>query len=189
MVAYCLAIYLLNILILFLTPKFGPITKRGGSEEEESLGFGNDEILISEDWNPSLPSSSAALEGGEMSDNGNTVPSNASISFLPVGRDDEFRPFLRRLPEFRAWYSAIRATLFALIATLIPLLDIPVFWPILVLYWVTLTVITMRRQIRHMIKYHYVPFDLGKKNYGRVGNGESIWSNIMNWINNKIILK
>ena len=39
----------------------------------------------------------------------------------------------------------------------------PVFWPILLLYWLVLLFVTMRRQIKHMIKYRYVPFSWGKK--------------------------
>lgn len=42
--------------------------------------------------------------------------------------------------------------------------DVPVFWPVLLVYWVILVFVTMRRQVRHMIKHNYLPFDLnGKK--------------------------
>jgi hypothetical protein len=41
--------------------------------------------------------------------------------------------------------------------------DVPVFWPILLFYWVVLFTLTMRRQIAHMIKYKYVPFSFGKQ--------------------------
>lgn len=41
--------------------------------------------------------------------------------------------------------------------------DVPVFWPILLFYWLSLFILTMRRQITHMIKYKYVPFSLGKQ--------------------------
>jgi len=43
--------------------------------------------------------------------------------------------------------------------------DIPVFWPILLVYFIVLFVLTMKRQIKHMIKHKYVPFNLGKKRY------------------------
>ena len=49
-----------------------------------------------------------------------------------------------------------------LTATLFPFLDVPVFWPILFLYWLALATFTLRRQIKHMIKHRYVPFDFGK---------------------------
>lgn len=42
------------------------------------------------------------------------------------------------------------------------MLDVPVFWPILLCYWIFLFVLTMKRQILHMIKYKYVPFNSGK---------------------------
>jgi hypothetical protein len=86
---------------------------------------------------------------------------------LPTRNDAEFRPFIRRLPEFKFWISATTATIIALFCTLFEILDIPVFWPILLIYFIFLTIVTMRRQIRHMIKYRYVPFNIGKRSYGR----------------------
>ena len=60
------AIYLLNLFLAFLQPRFDP------SLQEDLLA---DEIE----------------EGGE------------STSPLPSSRDDEFRPFVRRLPEWQFW--------------------------------------------------------------------------------------
>jgi hypothetical protein len=62
------AIYLLNLLLAFLQPKFDP------SLQEDLLA---DEI-----------------EGG----------GEAEESPLPSQRDDEFRPFVRRLPEWQFWW-------------------------------------------------------------------------------------
>lgn len=93
---------------------------------------------------------------------GNNVNGN-NLSGTPL--IDEFRPFVRRLPEFKFWYNAITSLLFGLFCTLFSFLDIPVFWPILLMYFVLLFALTMRRQIQHMIKYKYLPFDLGKKAY------------------------
>jgi Rer1 family len=47
--------------------------------------------------------------------------------------------------------------------TLFTVFDVPVFWPILLLYWLMLFTVTMKRQIKHMIKYRYLPFTTGKK--------------------------
>lgn len=77
----------------------------------------------------------------------------------------EFRPFERRLPEFQFWYLAIRASVVSLLLSMFTMFDIPVYWPILLIYFVVLVSITMRRQIRHMIKFKYVPFDIGKQRY------------------------
>ncbi|PJF17778.1 hypothetical protein PSACC_02415 [Paramicrosporidium saccamoebae] len=99
--------------------------------------------------------------------NDTPLEAEPSLPSLPSRRDDEFRPFVRRLPEFRFWYNATWATVIGLGCTIFPALDLPVFWPILLFYFITLTVLTMRRQIAHMIKYKYVPFDIGKKQYTR----------------------
>jgi hypothetical protein len=133
-VAYALGIYLLNIFLLFLSPKFDPaMTEDESSLDNAASLFGDDEIL----------------------------PGNTSSSPLI----DEFRPFVRRLPEFKFWYNAMSALCLGLFCTMFSFLDIPVFWPILLMYFVLLFALTMRRQIQHMIKYKYLPFDIGKKAY------------------------
>ncbi len=63
------AIYLLNLFLAFLQPRFDP------SLQEDLLA---DEIE----------------EGGE------------EPSPLPSSRDDEFRPFVRRLPEWQFWCAS-----------------------------------------------------------------------------------
>ena len=47
----------------------------------------------------------------------------------------------------------------------VQIFDIPVFWPILLLYFIALFVLTMKRQIQHMVKHRYVPFSWGKQRY------------------------
>ncbi|XP_015431523.1 PREDICTED: protein RER1 isoform X2 [Dufourea novaeangliae] len=84
---------------------------------------------------------------------------------LPTRSNEEFRPFIRRLPEFKFWYSVMKSTVIAMICTMFDCFDIPVFWPILVMYFITLFSITMKRQIKHMIKYRYLPFTHGKPKY------------------------
>ncbi|XP_003746768.1 protein RER1 [Galendromus occidentalis] len=84
---------------------------------------------------------------------------------LPTKSNEEFRPFIRRLPEFHFWYSATRANVISIICTFFDAFNIPVFWPILLIYFITLFVLTMKRQIKHMIKYRYIPFTFGKRTY------------------------
>lgn len=85
---------------------------------------------------------------------------------LPTKGSDEFKPFIRRLPEFKFWYSFTKAFCIAFLMTFFSMFDVPVFWPILLCYWIVLFVLTMRRQIAHMIKYKYIPFNVGKQKYG-----------------------
>ncbi|KAJ8607009.1 hypothetical protein CTAYLR_006239 [Chrysophaeum taylorii] len=85
---------------------------------------------------------------------------------LPTRNDDEeYRPFSRRVPEFKFWYSSTKGVLTALVMTFFSVFDIPVFWPILVVYFFALFFLTMKRQIKHMIKHKYVPWSMGKKSY------------------------
>ncbi|GKV21135.1 hypothetical protein SLEP1_g31143 [Rubroshorea leprosula] len=84
---------------------------------------------------------------------------------LPTKGSDEFKPFIRRLPEFKFWYSMTKAFCIAFVMTFFSMFDVPVFWPILLCYWIVLFTLTMRRQIAHMIKYKYIPFNVGKQKY------------------------
>ena len=53
----------------------------------------------------------------------------------------------------------------AVVMSFFDVFDIPVFWPILLLYFIVLFFITMKRQILHMVKYRYVPWSWGKQTY------------------------
>ncbi|KAL8835539.1 MAG: hypothetical protein Q9170_003272 [Blastenia crenularia] len=88
-------------------------------------------------------------------------------SSLPTKKDEEFRPFIRRLPEFKFWHSATRAIAISFFCTWFSIFNVPVFWPVLVVYFLILFSLTMRRQIQHMIKYRYVPFSFGKARYNQ----------------------
>lgn len=100
-VAYSLGIYLLNLFLAFLQPKFDP----------------SNEIVDNE------------MEDGEAGG-------------LPTKQDEEFRPFIRRLPEFKFWHSATRAIAIGFACTWFSIFDIPVFWPVLVIYWLILFTLT-----------------------------------------------
>lgn len=132
-VCYALFIYLLNLFLAFLTPKFDPAYESDLAAQDVEEG------------EPGLPTSSTGMGSGLMSD-----------VFHPSQEkdQDEFRPFIRRLPEFKFWISATQAILISLGATMFRMFDIPVFWPILVLYFITLFVITMRRQIEYVNWVH-----------------------------------
>ncbi|GMR36642.1 hypothetical protein PMAYCL1PPCAC_06837 [Pristionchus mayeri] len=94
---------------------------------------------------------------------------------LPSKGNDEFRPFMRRLPEFKFWHSSLKACIFAIGCTFFEFFNVPVFWPILVLYFIILFCLTMKRQIMHMIKYRYIPFTVGKpKMAGKEDSGKVV---------------
>jgi hypothetical protein len=66
-----------------------------------------------------------------------------------------------------------RAFLCGLVMTLVPMFDVPVFWPVLLVYWIILVFVTMRRQVRHMIKHKYIPFDLNRKKVRHTSSDQS----------------
>ncbi|TKR69400.1 hypothetical protein L596_021567 [Steinernema carpocapsae] len=66
---------------------------------------------------------------------------------LPKSNNEEFRPFMRRLPEFKFWVSTMKSTMIAFTCTFFEVFDVPVFWPILVIYFFMLTFLTLKRQI------------------------------------------
>ena len=122
-VAYSLGIYLLNLFLAFISPKFDP------SLEQDT----------------------------DMEDG---VPAGQASS-LPTKNNEEFKPFVRRLPEFKFWHAATRAIGLAFLCSWSQIFNLPVFWPVLVVYWLVLVFLTMRRQIQAMIKYRYVLSCLG----------------------------
>lgn len=87
---------------------------------------------------------------------------------LPTNDSEEFRPFTRRLPEFKFWLGVTRATGTSLFLSSFDAFDLPVFWPILLAYFILLVVLTMKDRIKHMIKHKYVPFSFGKQTYGEL---------------------
>jgi Rer1 family len=89
---------------------------------------------------------------------------------LPIRERDEYKPIIRKLGEYKFWKTSFIATLIGYACTFITALDFPVFWPVLVMYFVILFVVTMRRQISHMIKHRYIPFDIGKAKYNKNNN-------------------
>ncbi|EYU45180.1 hypothetical protein ABFS82_03G061000 [Erythranthe guttata] len=117
-ISYGLGIYILNLLIGFMSPKVDP------------------ELEV--------------LDGGASS---------------PTKDSYEYRPFTRRLPEFKFWYAITKALCVAFLMTFLSIFDVPVFWPILFFYWFFLFFLTMKRLITHMIKHRYVPFNFGKQKY------------------------
>jgi hypothetical protein len=103
-------------------------------------------------------------------------PDTGAGGDLPVTNqaDNEYKPFIRKIPEFRFWYDCCKACLLALACTFVPLFNIPVFWPILLIYFIALFVVSMKNRIQHMIKYRYIPLvNLGKPKFSRSSSTKS----------------
>ena len=90
---------------------------------------------------------------------------NEENSFLPQRNNEEFKPFQRKVKEYQFWNVMFFTLLIGIILTFFDSFDIPVFWPLLLVYFILIFILTMKNQIRHMIKYNYLPWDAGKVNY------------------------
>lgn len=81
-VCYALFIYLLNLFLAFLQPKFDPSIEQDLAEQDVEEGA------------PGLPTSASSRGGGGLM-SGVFGGANGSAP------EEEFRPFIRRLPEFK----------------------------------------------------------------------------------------
>lgn len=99
---------------------------------------------------------------GGARDDGLSLPSTSK-------EGKEYRPFARRLPEFKFWMACARGVCTAMLMTFFSVFDVPVFWPILLMYFGVLFFMTMKRQIAHMWKHKYVPISFGKSKYKDAG--------------------
>ena len=135
-VAYGLGIFLLNNFIAFLSPLEEPTNFNTTSRRNHKNGHHIHPV-----------------------DDDDDAPT------LPTREGQEFRPFTRRLPEFKFWLACTRGCCTCILLTFFSIFDVPVFWPILLLYFFVLFFMTMKRQILHMYKHKYVPISWGKAKY------------------------
>ena len=77
------------------------------------------------------------------------------------------------MPEFKFWWMSLKSIGTAFAMTFMPMFDIPVFWPILLMYFIMLFFMTMKQQVKHMIKHKYVPFTTGKPKFAGASAGGS----------------
>lgn len=140
-IAYMYSVYLLNLMLRFITPL-----------DFEDLCAAHEEA-----------------HGGTTLPSNERKTSKITLERLRnVENTYEFKPFMRQMNEFNFWLCAVRASHIAVITIYLDFLDLPVFWPLLVLYFVLLFATTMRQQLQNMIKYRYIPFSVGKKTYGAI---------------------
>ena len=89
-------------------------------------------------------------------------------SHLPQKNNEEFRPFQRKVREYSFWRVMFWTFMFSIPMTFFEAFNIPVFWPLLLVYFILIFFLIMKKQIKHMIKYHYLPWNTSKKTYTRV---------------------
>ncbi|KAF8410110.1 hypothetical protein HHK36_002632 [Tetracentron sinense] len=85
------------------------------------------------------------------------------LKILELDKYSKTKEPLEQLKDALRRYAITKAFCIAFVMTFFSVFDVPVFWPILLFYWLVLFILTMKRQILHMIRYKYVPFSLGKQ--------------------------
>ena len=106
--AYALAIFHLNLFIAFLSPKIDPSFEMAESLGQYIILFKDCRWVISFSQFFCILSSSAIIN---CSSSNYSVKSLNDVSLtedeegpsLPTNTTEEFRPFIRRLPEFKFW--------------------------------------------------------------------------------------
>ncbi|KAH9385685.1 uncharacterized protein NEMAJ01_0581 [Nematocida major] len=94
------------------------------------------------------------------------IEEEESAAAMPIRKSgDESKPFIRRLPEFELWAQSVKACIMGFFMTFMPVFNIPVFTPILVVYFGGLVYLTLIKIRKHMEKYKYNPFFNAKKIY------------------------
>jgi hypothetical protein len=84
---------------------------------------------------------------------------------LPTAGDGDYKPFVRKLPEFLFWRRAVSCILIAHVASLFRFLDPPVHGPLLLVYFLIIVVFNFRARIGDMIKNGYLPFERNKPKF------------------------
>ena len=67
--------------------------------------------------------------------------------------------------EFKVWRSVLKVLLVGYGCTLFGVFDIPVFWPILVMYFLVLFVTLIGGRVQDMVSKKYVPWTTNKPKY------------------------
>jgi len=69
--------------------------------------------------------------------------------------NEEFKPLIRSVSEFKFWQNVSFCVWIAIICTFFTMFDLPVFWPFLLVYFVVLLVLTVKKMLLHMQKFNY----------------------------------
>ena len=67
--------------------------------------------------------------------------------------------------------SVVRGFSLSFVFTFFQFLNLPIYWPLLVLYFLMLMFVLLKQRIQHMLKYRYIPMDIGKKTFKQQRGG------------------
>ncbi|KAL6122313.1 hypothetical protein NUSPORA_00677 [Nucleospora cyclopteri] len=87
----------------------------------------------------------------------------AEDSYVPENAPVDFGPFVRNLPEYEYWLFCMKVVGISYFLTFFDVFDIPVFTPLLIMYFITMVIATIVKLYQHQKLYHYNPWQTIKK--------------------------
>eukprot|EP01013_Petalomonas_cantuscygni_P026500 TRINITY_DN48878_c0_g1_i1.p1 TRINITY_DN48878_c0_g1~~TRINITY_DN48878_c0_g1_i1.p1 ORF type:complete len:232 (-),score=37.32 TRINITY_DN48878_c0_g1_i1:337-1032(-) len=159
--AYALALELLSVAIDFFSPAEDP--ELAAANEEPDLLPTSTRPATSTSATIAASTSATPGRGGLSRTTG--APTSGSGSTGPVTHEPEYRPFRRKSGEFKSWKHAMQSTLIFSFLSSFEMLNIEVYVPLLVMYFVLLFSFTVYRRVEHMRKYKYTPWSAPKPSY------------------------
>lgn len=88
------------------------------------------------------------------------------VSNIPTNTIEEiedYKPFDRKLPDYKYWESSMICLCFSILATLFDVFNFTVYAPILIIYFLIMCISVIRNIYLHSKKFNYNPLDFGKK--------------------------
>ncbi|GIQ82264.1 retrieval of early ER protein Rer1 [Kipferlia bialata] len=87
---------------------------------------------------------------------------------LPTSSGDEYKPFVRKLPEYKFWRTLAEGQAMAAVASLFPFFDIPVYAPILVIYLCLLGFVLVKQELSRWERLNVSKADAVKQWFGLI---------------------
>lgn len=81
--------------------------------------------------------------------------------------DPDEKPIIRKISEFSLWEKITFFTLLCHLLSYFEVFNIPVWWPMLLIYFVIVSVLIVFKQRSHMNKYNYSLYDFFKSKRGK----------------------
>ncbi|KAM0681706.1 hypothetical protein GINT2_000220 [Glugoides intestinalis] len=76
-------------------------------------------------------------------------------NYTPMNINNDFRPYVRKLPEFSFWQMCTQIILISYFLTFFPFTDLPVYRPVLVVYSIFILFMTTYKLRMHSKKFKY----------------------------------
>lgn len=95
----------------------------------------------------------------------NPVDEDEGGAVLATKSGDEFKPYVPKVQEFKLWRSTMLVVTVAFFLTFVDAVNIEVWWPLLLGYFILFATVQISQRVQHMMKFKYVPWDRNKPKF------------------------